>query len=516
MYSTDTPAQIRLSITSGNKGNALCLVAGALYSLGFAPIGVWPITILSIALFILLLQGQTPRTAMLRGWLYGCGLYGVGVSWVFVSIHYHGNTPAPLAAIMTFIFSGGLALLFGAQAWVYQKLHLHRFGLIAFASLWILFEWVKIELLSGFPWLFAGYAFIDAPLKQFAPIVGVLGISWLVVVSAYLLLIAAQHPTKRILAIAVVAIIWGSSYPLATQEWTTITLKDPLNVSLIQGNIPQEKKWDPLERNNIIDTYLQLTETEWEQDIILWPEAAYPIFHNEAQEIIARIDIKGRSTKTAIISGVPSWEQEGESYFYYNSIFVTGAGEGMYHKQKLVPFGEFIPFESLIRGTLPFFDLPLSSFSRGKHNQPILTAKGYSLAPFICYEVLYPELVRRLGKDADFLLTVSNDAWFGTSWGPDQHFEMVRMRALELGKYMLRGTNTGITAIIDHKGNTVKLLPKFVEGVLRGQILRSSGNTPYSYYGYWPPLGGAALIIVISSFLAWRLQKKQPVLASQL
>ena len=506
----DTPPETRLSITSGTKGHALSLLAGCLFALGFAPLGLWPITLVSVILFIMMLNDQTPRSAAIRGWFYGLGLYGVGVSWVFVSIHYHGHTPAPLAIIMTFIFAGGLALLFGMQAWLYQKLGLQRFGILTFASLWILFEWVKIELLSGFPWLFMGYAFIDAPLKGFAPIVGVLGISWLAIASAHIILIGIQQPSKRIITAFSLIIIWGGGHLLNDIEWTRVNLKNTLNVSLIQGNIPQEKKWDPLERDNIINTYVALTESEWEQDVVLWPEAAYPIFYNEAQEVIAPLDLKGRATNTAIISGIPSWETGEKDYRYYNSIFVIGDGKGMYHKQKLVPFGEFIPFEDLIRGTMPFFDLPLSSFSRGQYNQPNLQAKGFSFAPFICYEVIYPELVRRLGKDADFLLTVSNDAWFGKSWGPDQHLEMVRMRALELGKYMLRGTNTGITAIINHQGDTVATIPQFEEGVLRGQILQTKGSTPYSHIGYWPVLVSSAFIIFIFTLITWRQRKTLP------
>ncbi|OUR95220.1 apolipoprotein N-acyltransferase [Gammaproteobacteria bacterium 42_54_T18] len=498
-----------MSVTSGTKGHIFSLLAGCLFALGFAPLGLWPITLVSVALFIMLLNDQTPRSAAIRGWLYGLGLYGVGVSWVFVSIHYHGHTPAPLAIIMTFIFAGGLALLFGMQAWLYQKIGLQRFGILTFASLWVLFEWIKIELLSGFPWLFMGYAFIDAPLKGFAPIVGVLGISWLAIASSHMAFIGTQQPTKRMMAILPLALIWGGGLFLNGIEWTRVSLKNPLNVSLVQGNIPQEKKWDPLERDSIINTYLTLSESEWEQDVILWPEAAYPIFYNEAQEVIAPLDLKGRATNTAIISGIPSWEVGKKDYRYYNSIFVVGDGKGMYHKQKLVPFGEFIPFENLIRGTMPFFDLPLSSFSRGQYNQSNLQAKGFSFAPFICYEVIYPELVRRLGKDADFLLTVSNDAWFGKSWGPDQHLEMVRMRSLELGKYMLRGTNTGITAIINHQGDTIATIPQFEEGVLRGQILQTKGSTPYSQVGYWPVLGSSAFIIFIFALVTLRQRKIQ-------
>ncbi len=505
----DTPPETRISVTSGTKGHIFSLLAGCLFALGFAPLGLWPITLVSVALFIMLLNDQTPRSAAIRGWLYGLGLYGVGVSWVFVSIHYHGHTPAPLAIIMTFIFAGGLALLFGMQAWLYQKIGLQRFGILTFASLWVLFEWIKIELLSGFPWLFMGYAFIDAPLKGFAPIVGVLGISWLAIASSHMAFIGTQQPTKRMMAILPLALIWGGGLFLNGIEWTRVSLKNPLNVSLVQGNIPQEKKWDPLERDSIINTYLTLSESEWEQDVILWPEAAYPIFYNEAQEVIAPLDLKGRATNTAIISGIPSWEVGKKDYRYYNSIFVVGDGKGMYHKQKLVPFGEFIPFENLIRGTMPFFDLPLSSFSRGQYNQSNLQAKGFSFAPFICYEVIYPELVRRLGKDADFLLTVSNDAWFGKSWGPDQHLEMVRMRSLELGKYMLRGTNTGITAIINHQGDTIATIPQFEEGVLRGQILQTKGSTPYSQVGYWPVLGSSAFIIFIFALVTLRQRKIQ-------
>ena len=179
----------------------------------------------------------------------------------------------------------------------------------------------------------------------------------------------------------------------------------------------------------------------------------------------------------------------------------------MYHKQKLVPFGEFVPLEDAIRGLIPFFDLPLSSFSRGQPDQKILTAKGRTLAPFICYEIVYPELVRTLGNDADYLLTISNDAWFGRSWGPHQHLEMVRMRALEMGKYTLRGTNTGITALIDHKGDIQATIPQFRAGTLSGEIYMTEGRTPYSLWGHRPLLVLCGLIIIGFGLFEWRQKK---------
>lgn len=489
--------KITTSWTSGYRGNLLALIAGGLFPLGFAPINFWPLTILSVALFIPLLEGQTGGRSFLRGWLYGFGFYAVGVSWVYISINTYGYTPQWLSIILTGLFAAGLALFFGLFSWSYQKLALDRWYWLAFPAWWIIFEWTKSWFLSGFPWLYAGNAFIDTPLAGLAPVTGVLGMSWIVALTAALMVYYVQRAAKRRQTAVLLLIIWAACYGLQTQVWVTPSIKDSLDIAIVQGNIPQEKKWDPKERDNILATYSRNTEANWDRDLIIWPEAALPVFYQEARDFMGRMQLKAKDTNTALITGTPYWQAGETEYDYFNSIVSVGNGNGVYHKQRLVPFGEYVPLEDVIRGLIPFFDLPMSSFTPGSNDQQPLLAAGATFAPFICYEIVYPEQVRSLGKEADYLITISNDAWFGRSWGPHQHFQIARLRALELGKYLVRATNTGITAIIDHKGNVQTLIPRFEEAVLTGTIYTTEGSTPYRLLGLWPVLGLSLLIIIV-------------------
>ena len=489
--------KIKTSWTSGYRGNLLALIAGCLFPLGFAPLHFWPLAILSLALLVPLLEGQTGKRSLLRGWLYGFGFYSVGVSWVYISINTYGYTPQWLSIILTGLFAAGLALFFALFAWTYQKLALDKWYWLGFPSLWILFEWIKSWLLSGFPWLYAGNAFIDTPLAGLAPVTGVLGMSWVAALTATLLVYLVQRPAKRYQSTAMIAIVWALCYGLQTQTWVTPSIKDSLDIAIVQGNIPQEKKWDPNERDTIFGTYARHTETHWEKDVVIWPEAALPVFYQEAREFMARMQLKAEDTDTALITGTPYWQASDTEYDYFNSIVSVGNGHGVYHKQRLVPFGEYVPLESVIRGLIPFFDLPMSSFTPGSSEQQPLVAAGATFAPFICYEVVYPEQVRSLGKDADYLITISNDAWFGRSWGPHQHFQIARLRALELGKYLVRATNTGITAIIDHHGRVTAVIPQFEQAVLQGTLYTTEGRTPYRLWGWWPVLGLSLGIILI-------------------
>lgn len=492
----------------GRTGHALALVAGAAFPLGLAPLNFWWVIILSTALFAHLLKDLSPRQAFVRSWWYGLGFWGAGASWVYVSIHFFGGTNLPTSVLLTFSFVASLGLLQGLQGYLYSFFHLQRWHVLSFPALWVLAEWTRVWLLSGFPWLFAGYGFIDMPLKHYAPVTGVLGVSFLAVMLGNLLLeVLQRRGVTRLAPLAAAAAILFGAQHLAGLTWTHPDLKAPLKVALVQANIAQEMKWDPAQRENIINTYTTLTMPLWGKvDLVVWPEAAFPVFYADALPLIGSLDRLAKQGGTAFISGIPFWEpgaNGGDDVTYYNSIFAAGQGSGIYHKQTLVPFGEFVPLESVIRGLLPFFDLPMSSFTAGKADQEPLQAKGFSLAPYICYEIVYPELVRVLGKQSDVLLTISNDAWFGHSFGPLQHFEMARMRALEMGRYLIRSTNTGITAIVDPQGVVTQRLPSFEPGVLKGDVYRTLGVTPYAQWGYWPLLSACGLLLLISCIVGY-------------
>lgn len=494
------------SLTTGGRGHLLALIAGAIFPLGLAPLTWWPLIPVSLALLVWLLEGQSLRQGFLRAGLFGLGCNGVGVSWVYVSIHYFGHTPMWLSLIATALFVAFLALVFFALPfWLYSRLKLDRYPLLGFPALWVLVEWSKVWFLSGFPWLWAGYGFIDTPLAGLAPVTGVLGISLVAAVTAVALRQLLQpRPRQLWPALAATLVLWLAGYALTLPQWTRPLADKPVKVALLQGNIDQDHKWNPAFRERILNTYRDMTEQSWDADLILWPEAAYPMFYHEALPFITNLGVRAREQEVAIISGVPYWEWVNEHSVYYNSIFVIGDGHGLYHKQKLVPFGEYVPLEQLIRGLIPFFNLPMSSFTPGDADQPALEARGLLFSAYICYEIVYPELVRLNAQGRDFLVTISNDAWFGRSWGPLQHFEMARMRALETGKYLLRGTNTGITAIVDHRGQVQARIPAFQPGILKGELYATEGMTPFVRIGYWPVLAVAALLLVAAAVLGRR------------
>ncbi|MDF0748874.1 apolipoprotein N-acyltransferase [Marinobacter sp. 71-i] len=479
------------------------LIAGALQTLTFSPFNWWWLGPLSVALILLCCLPLAPQKLFRAGWLAGLGLFGTGASWVYISISEHGNTSVPLAIILTVIFVAGLALFHGLAFWAWGKLAkdnpIRR--LILFPAIWILGDWVRSWLLTGFPWLYLGTAHVDGPLGGFAPVIGVYGVTfWITVtggaiVACWWLARNTRYASAAIVA-AVALLPWITGPVLSNVNWTTLD-EEPTTFVSMQGNIPQQIKWDPDFLRDQIVAYLELTENHWDTDLILWPETAIPIPQDQAGKIIDHIGEELGENST-LITGIPwyGFSDRIEDFTFHNSIMAIGNGGGIYHKQKLVPFGEYVPLQQWLRGLIGFFDLPMSSFSRGPANQAPLDANGTNIMPFICYEVAYPDFVATNARNSGLLLTISNDGWFGDSIGPLQHLQIARMRALETGRYMLRGTNNGVTAIIDQKGQIQETIPQFERAVLTGEVYVAEGNTPYMQSGSWPVLTLAAILIV--------------------
>lgn len=482
---------------------ATLVVAGALQTLTLSPFELWWLGPVSVLLILLACIPLAPGKLFRAGWLAGIGLFGSGASWVYVSISEYGNTSVPLAILLTVIFVVGLGLFHALAFWAWGKLAstsaVRR--LILFPAIWVLGDWVRSWLLTGFPWLYLGNAHVDGPLGGFAPVIGVHGVTFLVVASGAVLyglwwLVKEQRRGAAGVAALLTATLWLSGPALNKVAWTTLD-SEPTTFASMQGNIPQQIKWDPDFLRDQIVIYLGLTEEFWETDLILWPETAIPIPQDQAGKIIEYIagELGDHST---LITGIPwyGFSDRIEDFTFHNSIMAIGNGSGTYHKQKLVPFGEYVPLQQYLRGLIGFFDLPMSSFSRGPENQPPLQANGNGVIPFICYEVAYPDFVARNARNAGLLLTISNDGWFGDSIGPLQHLQIARMRALETGRYMLRGTNNGVTAIIDQKGRIAETIPQFTRATLQGEVFSASGSTPYMQSGSWPVLTLAMILIV--------------------
>jgi apolipoprotein N-acyltransferase len=300
-------------------------------------------------------------------------------------------------------------------------------------------------------------------------------------------------------ALAVALALWLAGLGLQQVEWTRPTGED-LSVSIVQGNIPQESKWQLEWRDKTVDIYRQLSKTEWGRDLVIWPEAAVPMFYHEALDAMAEMEDNALTGHSAFVTGIP-WLRVDEArrqYWIHNAILASGEGHGVYFKQRLVPFGEFVPLEAWLRGAIPFLDMPMTSFTEGPADQAPLTVQKLALGPMICYEIAYPDLVRRIAGASDVLVTISNDGWFGASMGPHQHFQMVRMRALENGREVIRATNNGISAIIDARGRVREHAPQFQRLVLRATVQGYQGTTPFMVLGSLPVLLGCALLLALA------------------
>lgn len=504
-------------------------VAGALLPFAFAPVAFWPLAIFSPLCYLLILEfaqkhsdsdnsKQTLALLLKLSFAYWFGFYVFGVSWVYISIHEYGYTPAPLAALLALLFALGLALVNLLQNFLYLRLKLQAFMLVSFPALWVLMEWFRSWFLSGFPWLYTGYAFIDSPLASLAPVGGVYLLSFVSIFFSCVLFVVIQFifnkennlKNKLLLTLAISAsvLILSSAFLLKEKSWVSNKKDDKLFVHLVQGNIAQHEKWLPKNQRKILYTYNDLIfkslrdiESSYpdEAHLVVLPEAAMPTLQSDLDWFFDNIDKEAKQQNTAVISGI-FYDEDAKGFLadnIYNSIIAVGQGSGLYHKQRLVPFGEYVPLEDFIRGWIPFFDLPFSSFTRGSKNQKGLQAFDFTIAPFICYEILYPELVFKHARDADFLLTISNDAWFGNSSGPEQHFQMARMRALELGKYLIRTTNTGTTAVIDPQGRVQNQLSKNTRDILSAQVFKTQGHTPFSHWGNTPILLLCVCIVIL-------------------
>ncbi len=489
----------RLQIPEPKK-LGLALVSGLFYVLGLAPWDFWPISLLSVVALYTLLAEQPPAQAGWLGWAWGTGMWLSGAAWLWVSIHEFGSTSAPVASAMLLVVAVIMGFSTALQSLLWRSLGKQRWPILGFTALWVVFEWLRSWVLTGFPWLYLGYGFLDTSLAGFAPVGGVFMVSALALMSA--LLVMRMRPTGWV----IVGLIWLGGSTLRHHAFT-YAWGPTISVSIVQGNIPQDEKWQDTEQDAIIKIYRDLSRNEWGRDIVLWPEAAITKFYDDAAADLLDLDTQAAKHHSTLITGIPYVSEDGPPYRYYNSIIALGNGRGLYEKQRLVPFGEYIPFEQELRGLMPFFNLPMSSFSWGPDKQQPLRAGLYRVQGSICYEIAYPALIQHQAAQADFFVIISNDAWFGGSHGPWQHFEMVRMRALENGRYFLSGTNNGVSAIVDPSGHVVREAPQFRATVLRGTIRAMTGLTPWTVWGNKLILIPSFTILALMAYRA-RLQRR--------
>ena len=462
---------------------AVAFVAGAAAALGFSP-GWFPVVLAAFAVLVhlWLASGRSP---FLVGFSFGLGLFGVGVSWVYISMSRFGGLAAPLAAFATLGFCAGLALFPALTGWAQARLR----APLAIPALWVLTEWLRGWLLTGFPWLALGYSALDTPLAGYAPLGGVYLVS-LAAASAALLLWLIAAGERRWLSAALFAAIGLAGAALQAVQWTRPSAS-PVSVSLLQGNIEQSLKFDPARYDRILETYARLAESSRARLVVL-PETAVPRFLDQVHpRFIAHLQAIGTRNKGDVLLGVPVRPAPGQ---YYNSVVSLGLSpQAAYHKVHLVPFGEFVP--PGFRWFVDAMTIPLADFSRGSPLQRPLAVAGERVAVNICYEDAYGEEILRQLPEATLLVNVSNVAWFGDSLAPGQHLQIARMRALETGRMHLTATNTGITAAIGADGAVIAQLPQFTEQKLEVEARGHSGATPYVALADGPALALSALLL---------------------
>jgi len=497
----------------------LALAAGLLCVLAFAPFELPVLALLCLSLLFSLWAGtERPRRAAWLGFLFGLGLFGGGVSWVYVSLHTFGGMPAAMALLATLAFCAYLAL-FPALAGSLQA-RLPRSAavpwsrlLLAMPALWLLGEWLRGWLLTGFPWLSLGYAQSDSALLGYAPLLGMYGCSLLLALAAGLLaamlyaarLQATGTPSKNYYKLLIIngfflACLYGGGAMLQQHEWTT-ALGEPLPVALVQGNVAQEMKFDPQRYAATLATYQQLIEDSLAPTspanlparLIVLPETALPRLLDAIDPAyLEALRQRLHAANADALIGVPLRDRAGQ---FYNASFSLGRSPTQFYaKSHLVPLGEFVPPE--FAWILQVMSIPLSDFSPPPHALQPLPIAGQQVAVNICYEDAFGEEIIRQLPQATLLVNQSNVAWFGRSLAPAQHLQIARLRAAEAGRPMLRATNTGVTALIDHRGQVSAQLPGYQQAVLRGEVQGRSGSTPYVRWGNRPVLLSAALMLL--------------------
>lgn len=483
----------------------LVLLAGASIHFSFSPYDFWPAGIAGLLLFCsVIVSAERPKSAFFLAFVFAAGFFGAGVSWVYVSIHSYGEVPAFLAIIFTSGFALFLALLF-ALPWLLYPIIGNTTGLrlFCFPLFWLLSEWLRGWLLTGFPWLYLGYAHVDSPMSGWIPVIGVLGTGLLIAIAVAAINFALIHRSTRITRLSGVTLlmIFIPGIMLSPVEWTNTT-DTQIPVTMVQPDIPMRDKWNPARADEILLKLEDLSSDAWKPGLLVWPEAAIPFVGDAADPYVEFLNSLGSQSDTAIITGLLTYDAERDTYL--NSIAGLGKAYNIYHKQRLVPFGEYVPLENLLRGTMHFFDLPMSVIRPGPGGQSPLSfdylGESFLLAPALCYEIAYAWLVREMAADSNMLVTLSNDAWFGTSIGPWQHMQIAQARALENQKPLLRVTNNGITALVDHQGLIVEKVPQFQSASLRTMIEPRAGQTPFTRHGQLFSMSLAGLMLIYAIF----------------
>ncbi len=494
-----------LQLFKPNKQVIIALSFGALSVVAFEPFGFAPAVVISLAgLFWLWTRLDTLFAGFKTGFWFGLGMFGVGISWIMSSLYIYSNVPFLLALLSTFIFVALFAVFVGLAgliaSYFYNKKQSSLIIVLIFPAIWVLIEWLRSTIFGGFPFLLIGSTQVHTWLAGYAPVLGVLGVSWAVALTSATLLLLLIKKSWLVTSstVSAVVMVWAIGLSLTQIEWVK-PIGTPVDIALIQGNISQDQKWLPEVFLPTLKTYVSLTKKNLGADLIVWPETAVPSYFDIVQKGALRSFLtEARYFEADILIGIITRDKD--KNHYYNAIVNAGNPEQEYHKSRLVPFSEYFPFPTFFNKVSDLFGLPFSSFTPGKGDAQsrIMNVAGHDVGLSICFEMAFGEEIALSLPAAKFLVTVSNDAWFAHTLQPAQQLQDVQMRALELGREIARSTNTGYTAIVNIKGQIKQQIPAYETGVLRGEIQPYEGLT---FFAKWRHLPILTMLFLVFGFI---------------
>jgi apolipoprotein N-acyltransferase len=489
----------------------LAPLLGALATLGFAPHGQWYLSLLALALLLAMSARAAPGRAAVLGWLFGWANFATGLYWVYISTHVYGGAPAWLGGLLLVGLASYLALYPALAMGLAARFGLLRSpaGWLGVPALWALLELVRGWFYSGFPWLSLGEVALDTPLARLAPLVGVHGISAVLVLAAYALYrLGDEHtPRGRVLA-ATLLVAPAATALLPKPSFWTEPDGPPQAVALVQSNIRQDEKWRPEMRYEALARHWRLTQQAWPAALVVWPEVALTQpYHQLKDGYLADLGRQAAERKATLLLGILVFEEDR----HFNSVIAVGAAQGRYDKRHLVPFGEYFPIPDFLRPVMDVLETPYSDFDFGAADQPLLKLDGHAVETSICFEDVFGSEIGARAREAAYLVNVTNDAWFANSSAPHQHLAFSRLRAMETGRWFLRAANTGISALISPDGEVVSRTRQFEQAVLRGEVEPRRGVTPYQGWGNVPVWIGSALLLL--AVVLW--QRKRGAIAHE-
>jgi len=480
----DRPAVSRLVV----------FVLGCAMSLGFAPFGWSLLAPLLVLPLLYICMTVSPRDAGSHAFWFGLGMFLTGTYWIYISVHVFGNAALWIALLLMVGLAMVMAMFLWIAGWLISHLSQGEPWLMLFVApaAWVLIEWLRGWVLTGFPWLALGYGQIDALLAGWAPVLGVYGVSFMLMVStAAVIVVLMSTGAQRLVGLFVVVLPWLLGGMLLLADWTEPAGKS-IRTTIVQAGVSQDKKWDHDQLRPIMEFYRRSTLNVADSEIIVWPEVAIPALDDQVGPYLNLVERDLRRSRQSLVFGIleRSFEGSVEGHVYNSVMILGGTKRQAYRKRHLVPFGEYFPVPASVREWMKMQNLPHSDLAAGEDIQPLLiAANGAKLAVAICYEDAYGAEQLYALPEADLLINVSNDAWFGDSIAPHQHLEIARMRALEVGRNAIRSTNTGISAFIGADGKLLATGKQFEPQLMTADIEPRRGMTPYARGGNQPIIG---------------------------